>query len=563
MGQYTSELSTEQERAVLSLYVTNPFADIFAVYDTIPPEQFAALAASFSRSHQPFQQRLLMSIISGDLPLPKMEGIPTDPRQINPEQLTSIAAELTEIWSSPAERNRRFIEKWAQGYGHNSIKELGTVRFVCEQIPDLTGKIITGHPLAHPQVKSSRYLDWENILKRSEQNRDIQTSRYSDEIIRTLRELSEAYTEITSSLTLYAQNHDLNQRFLEHQLSTRKPRETEEKINQNYEQDCRKSMLDYSRYLLPPAMLTSLGCSLEVRALEEIITELLSSPLQEDQRVGQTIWDEVKKSVPVLMGEKCHAIRSNYIIQTREQFRTILPILFAFETKREFEKPNRVEFMDDYSLNDIFIAAAICWQYGQGSFSQYYQELKSEPSKVKTVIETAFSQRTEFDPLPRAMLMSNPLIETLIDYGADRDNHRHRRGAWLRQTLTTEHGFETPEVISQANLYSRYSQALNNADLTYRRIRNDEPDIAQLVVPFAFRCRRLISWSCGQQGYYVELRSRNQGHDSYREVAWEIADHLSKFAPETAQYLKVDTTTYPQELIRSARKWYDQTSKQR
>jgi hypothetical protein len=160
MGKFTQKFTEQQEEAILSLYVSKPFADIFFVYDTIPPEQFATLAAAYSRTHEPFQKRLLLSIESEDLPLPKMDSIPQDITGVDVEQLKKAYSDFTENWRIPTEKNKQFIQKWAQNYGHNSIKELGNVRFVCENIPDLSGKLITGHPLAHPQVKSSRYIDW-------------------------------------------------------------------------------------------------------------------------------------------------------------------------------------------------------------------------------------------------------------------------------------------------------------------------------------------------------------------------------------------------------------------
>jgi len=318
-------------------------------------------------------------------------------------------------------------------------------------------------------------------------------------------------------------------------------------------------MLDYSRYLLTPSMLTSVGASMEVRALEEVVTDFLSSPLKQDQQIGRTIIEEAQKVVPVLMGEKSHAKISEYQQELRQYFDEALPELFEFEKNRTFEVTPRTNFVENVtSFTDIFIASAMAWHYGNASFEQYYKALTKEPKKAQEIIHQTFKTRGTFDPFPKPTLIDTPIFETLIDYGADRDNHRHRRGAWLRQALTTEHGFETPQMIKTAKLEKEYNQILNEMSTTFNNIRQDNKYVAQLIVPFAFKCRRLINWSAGQDGYYIELRSKSPGHDSYREIAWDVAEKIKTTAPTFGQYLKVDKQTYPQHLIKNARKWYDQ-----
>lgn len=564
MGIFTSELSKEQEEAILSLYVTTPFSDIFGVYDTLPPEQFATLSASFSRTHEPFQQRLLNSIVSGDISLPKMEVLKDDEgnflgaKDISPRKVQKAFDEFTENWRVPEEAGKKFIQKWAQSYGHNSVKELGNIRVVAENIPDLTGKVITGHPLVHPQVKSSRYIDWDSVLSLSEQNLDIKNSKYGDEIISTLRFLGDSYRNVTLGLESFVDSHDLNREFLDYSLNNPKERETQESIKKAFEANARKSVLDYSRYLLIPAMLTSLGFSSDVRALEDVVTGLLSSPLKQDNYTGQRIWDESRKVVPVLMGDKCHSEINEYSIATREEFSKLLPNIYDFEKERNFEITSRTNFPEGVeSGTDLFVAAAASWQYGNGSFMQYFNHLKNNPADVKMVIDTLFAHRGDFDQFPSATLMSAPLIETLMDYGGDRDNHRHRRGSFLRQTLTSEHSYEIPQIIKDARVFDEFALAMNKANATYEMVRRESPYVAQLIVPFANKCRRLLSWSQGQDAYYSELRSKKPGHDSYREIAWDIADKMVEKSPYVASNLRIEREVYPQHLVKNARKWYD------
>ena len=127
----------------------------------------------------------------------------------------------------------------------------------------------------------------------------------------------------------------------------------------------------------------------------------------------------------------------------------------------------------------------------------------------------------------------------------------------MRQTLTSEHGFETPQIITDAGLIKEYQGIMEKMSDVYDTIRKEDPHVAQLVVPFANKCRRLLSWSQGQDAYYSELRSRGAGHDSYREIAFAVADNMAKKSPLVANNLRIERESYPQHLVKGSRKWYN------
>src|SRR3989344_2166469 len=183
MGRFTYKFTEEQEKAILSLYVTHIGEDIFFVKDTLPPEQWATLGAAYSRTHEPFQERLLKAIEQEDIDVSVIDGLLKNKQTLSNKKLAENAA--------------NFIKKWAQEYGHNSIKELGMVRFCAENIPDLTVTRIAMNPLTHMQVKSSRYMDWKNILSKIESNLDIKSSKYGEEIFNSIKGISEGYNEVT------------------------------------------------------------------------------------------------------------------------------------------------------------------------------------------------------------------------------------------------------------------------------------------------------------------------------------------------------------------------------
>jgi len=45
---------------------------------------------------------------------------------------------------------------------------------------------------------------------------------------------------------------------------------------------------------------------------------------------------------------------------------------------------------------------------------------------------------------------------------------------------------------------SEFNSLMHKVDRTYRKIADEDPYVAQLMVPFAFKFRRLYSWQFGQ-----------------------------------------------------------------
>ena len=122
-----------------------------------------------------------------------------------------------------------------------------------------------------------------------------------------------------------------------------------------------------------------------------------------------------------------------------------------------------------------------------------------------------------------------------------------------------EHGFETPELIEVAFLKEKYDKLMRSPKETFEMVKKDNPYLAQLVVPFGYKSRSLLSWGIAQWIYFVELRSKETGNMSYREIAWDVEKILKKKVPKIAGNINVDKTKYPADLINmpDARKWYN------
>ena len=104
-----------------------------------------------------------------------------------------------------------------------------------------------------------------------------------------------------------------------------------------------------------------------------------------------------------------------------------------------------------------------------------------------------------------------------------------------------------------------FRRLMEKADEVYRSIERDDPYVAQLMVPFAFKIPTLYSWSTGQNLFVSKLRSGEGGIISYRKVAWDIADEEKRIRPEFSRLLRVDRRVYPSELVNlgESKEWYN------
>ena len=506
MGVFTQRFTDEQEKAILSLYFTNPHGDVSFVIPNrdLGPEEAAALAAQYSRSGESFQQRFLRLVEKEEnLDVEFINALVADPSLANKGSLIGAAAKKSTM---------KFHTRWSLGlteddkdtalrsFGDDSIKDGANVTYHTENITDHDNKIITQNPRNRPQVKSSRYQEWDGEVVRKfvRENPDIQNSSYAGRMIAFSDELISAYERFTGSLADFVEKHPLNQEFREHYTSQeavekevmktielRKKRdskftytdedlaklrgEVKSKRENNYPTYARKSVVDSVRYLLFPACPTNMAVVSDARTLEEDLTNLLSSPLESAVMLGSKLMEEGRKIMPTLLGANTHARKSEFQIELREtlmQFVKDKELSFSerAEGRRVKSFVNGIEAVEYLSLSrhnvkmfsDAQLASTLVFPYSHGSLEQIASHFLSYPKDVEEVRDILKNlmykqvngkEVNQYEPLPPELLHGGMIKEVLVDWGAYRDVQRHRRGFKSRQLLSTYHGFETPKLI--------------------------------------------------------------------------------------------------------------------
>jgi hypothetical protein len=132
------------------------------------------------------------------------------------------------------------------------------------------------------------------------------------------------------------------------------------------------------------------------------------------------------------------------------------------------------------------------------------------------------------EELPRGFRGGPYVFDIVMDIGAYRDLHRHRRCQQFRQAYSSKLGWETPQAIAEAGLGDVYSAVMAS---TLADMSTLPGAAAHYLLPFAARSRFLFKMDFAEAQYIARLRSGVKGHFSYRQVAWEMKRKMEALEP--------------------------------
>ncbi len=497
-----------EEQAILAPYVTNLDQPVFALQQ-LPEEVIAVLFAYYSRSRDSLRRNLLSLITAGDLDLLATTGTPASSA---PPELSHAQAKA-----------RQFHEKWVVGYGHASVAEHAVAHLAVEDVSIVASKVIEDMRLASYTEKSTRYVafDTKQYYPLPELQDTDAAAVYHD----TMQALFQTYNALLPDL-IEAVKRDW----------PRGAKQTE----RGHHTACRAKALDILRYLLPAGTLTNLGITINGRALEHLLTKMLSHPLGEVQQLGKRLKTEARKIIPTLLK---YAEPNPYITETETAMQNLAETLLEPVDEGQDEPAVRLVQAPDNA--EATLVAAILYSHSQQSWSQVISHVHHfSPAQRQEVIDAYLSRRGPHDQPLRALEHLTYTFEIWVDYGAYRDIQRHRMATQTRQMPAPRHGYSLPDDVVRYGLQETFDACMQRAADAYEQIGQAHPHVAPYVLPLAYRCRVLITWNLRELHHFVQLRSAKQGHASYRRIAQDIYWAIHAHHPLLARYIRVDLEDY-------------------
>jgi hypothetical protein len=285
--------------------------------------------------------------------------------------------------------------------------------------------------------------------------------------------------------------------------------------------------------------------------LEKQMTRLLSSQLPELRAIGDELKEACQRSPVNLWGELSgqtagladplaptlarHAKANEYQASVyadlaRHAKEVLRPS--GLEQPVAWGSIEPVELIEPHQPLDE-IVATLLYRVSQAPYRKILEVVRDWSEKEKqATIEVATKQRGPYDELIKEFRSGYAFtFDILMDIGAWRDMHRHRRCQQVQQNFTTIHGYDVPPPLIEAGLDLEYRQAMDAVRSDIELLKKKDQEASLYAIPFGFKVRCLFKMDFAEAEYISKLRSGVKGHWSYRTVAWQMKQQLSKRFP--------------------------------
>ncbi|MCH9634365.1 MAG: Flavin-dependent thymidylate synthase [Chlamydiae bacterium] len=494
---------SENQIKILEHFVTDTTSNVF-VLRNLPEVIKGALFSRYSRSSLGLRSLLLKEfILNEETAFASIAGDSTGDGE-GDDQISAI------------HKAQNFYDRILDGYGDDSIGELGGAHLAIENISMLAAKVIEDSRLGgSPLEKSTRYIYFDQKVNGEYlfyKEPVLMTSAYRNLYVETCNMLFETYSALIPPMTT----------FMEAQF----PKE-EHTSKVAYGAAVRAKVLDCLRGLLPSCALTNMGVFGNGRFFETLIKKLNVNNLAELQDLGRDCYQELFKVIP------------SFIRRADSNHKNQIDFARFYETMQEEVKVVTKEHaicdegskkpgvtLIDYNPKDVVnVAAALLYSQSDkrlGDLKEHCAQLSVE-DLARIIDASCNSRENRRHKSPRALEHATFTFEIISDFGCYRDLQRHRILTQERQLLTCNYDYFIPAEVLDTEMEDAYRDAMDKARMVYNKIAHELPEEAQYIVPMAYNMPwyfhinlRSLQWLC-------ELRSSPAGHPNYRYVAQEMA----------------------------------------
>jgi thymidylate synthase ThyX len=421
--------------------------------------------------------------------------------------------------------SQKFLESFYFQYGHASIADLGHLVLCFEGISELAATEVEDEQLWDGQARSSRYQDFSAAGFVTPPEFDAsQAALYAE----AAEGLLAAYREVHAGMASY--------------LAGELPRPDAMKPDV-YRRNIAARAFDVARYLLFFGIPTGVGQVTSIRTLERQIRRLKTSEYGELRELADEaaracaqapacIWngDESEPVAPTLAR---HVDADQHLASSRADLRRWAAENLSGQAQNSGEDVDLLRPM--HTASDI--VATLLYPVTDRAYRELYELVQGwSDARRGEVLDVALRSRTRRDELLRAFRGGLYVYDMVIDVGAYRDLHRHRRCQQFRQDYNARLGFETPPAIAAAGLTDVYSNAMRRAFDAIEQLGGGTG--SHYLLPFAARARFLWKMDFAEAEYISRLRSGVKGHFSYRRIAWEMKEKMAQLEPSLARLME-------------------------
>ncbi|MCB1180693.1 MAG: FAD-dependent thymidylate synthase [Chlamydiia bacterium] len=517
MGSY--EEFTETQIKILERFVTNTKGNVF-VLRNLPEVIKGALFSRYSRSSLGLRSLLLKEFVLGEeTAFDAIVGQDGFVEKEDPEnQVIAI------------KKAQNFYDRILDGYGDDSIGELGGAHLAIENISMIGAKIIEDSRIGgSPLEKSTRYIYFDQKVNGEYlyyREPILMTSAYKETYLKICDMLFDTYSKLIPKVT---------------EMMEKKFPKDADSSKAAYVAALRARVLDCLRGLLPAGTLTNMGVYGNGRFWEQLIHRLHCHPLAELQDVGKGTYDELSKVIPSFVRRaECHHHHHESYSKFCDALLAELQNVTDHQQVVSAETKPGVKLISHDPDGPYKVAGVLLYRFNHYSLETLQNHCRNlsheELAKIFDAASTMREHRRHKSP--RALEHAQFTFEIVADFGIYRDLHRHRMLTQERQLLTCDYGFTLPSDLLDTPMEKIYRDAMSRAKEEHAKMAIELAEEAQYIVPMAYNVRyyfhvnlRALQWLC-------ELRSQAAGHPNYRFVAQEMARQVIEAVPAFEAFFK-------------------------
>lgn len=516
MSQNYEEFSESQIK-ILNQFVSSTTSNIF-VLRNLPEVIKGALFSKYSRSTLGLRSLLLKEfVMNEDTSFQEIAG--KCEKGGTEDQIVAI------------KKAKNFYDRILDGYGDDSIGELGGAHLAIENVSMIAAKFIEDARIGgSPLEKSTRYIYFDQKVQGEYlfyKEPILMTSAYRDLYVDTCNSLFNTYKSLIPELTTiiekkFPKNHHISQ--------------------VAYKASLRAKVLDCLRGLLPASSLTNMGVFGNGRFFETLLQKMHAENLAEFNEIGKSAHKELNKVIPSFIrrsepGHKYQEAHADFHEEVEKELKQL-----AENHEDDLDDPSipgvKLIYSDKEAVTKV--AGALLFEHSSVPLEKLQDLCKTLPEEelMRILDAAAVPRENRRHKSPRALEHANFTFEILADFGVYRDLHRHRLLTQERQLLSCNYGYFIPPEILHSSLEEPYIAAMEQAKEAYKIIAQELPEEAQYIVPMAYNIRwyfhinlRSLQWLC-------ELRSSPAGHPNYRYIAQEMARQVCEKEPQFERFFK-------------------------
>ncbi len=493
MHDYHIEQFTPDETAVLQRFFTNVDKPVFGLVN-LPEVVKGALFARYSRTHRSLRRLFLDEFY---------------------ERAGATITAAPDGDSLVREgRAERLYDRVFTQFGDDSVAQLGGAHLACEQASNLLTKVLERGRLAAYLEQSTRYIFYDQKLGgryRYFVPPEIAESALAGEYRAVMDGLFGTYSTLVRELVGFYE-----ERF---------PR-AEGDSESVWRSTIRAKACDVARGLLPAATLSNVGIFASGQAYEALLLRMRAHPLREAREYGAMMLDELRKVIPSFVRRVDVPDRgvawSEYLADTAAR---------TAEIAREVDEASRPRSGPEVTLvewdaeAEVKVAAAALYPYSDLPDDRLLTIARgmSDPERARVISAYVGDRGNRRHRPGRGMERVDYRFDVLCDYGVFRDLQRHRMLTLDWQRLGVRHGHVTPEAVAEAGRDGDWREAMERAAALHGELSAAlGADVAQYVVPFAYRIRFFMQMNAREAFHLLELRTVREGHAGYRRVCQEM-----------------------------------------